>query len=161
MDILSVIPPFVAVLLAVVTKRVIISLFVSVLSGALIHAGGNPAVAVGTTFTWMKDVMIDPWNARFLVMTLLLGAGAAFMFKSGGSAGLIRLLASRLTSKVRVGMLAWVLGILIFFNDYVNSVIVGNATKDIAAKYRMSREKLAYLMDSTAAPMATIGPVSD
>lgn len=161
MDILSVIPPFVAVLLAVVTKRVIISRFVSVLSGALIHAGGNPAVAVGTTFTWMKDVMIDPWNARFLVMTLLLGAGAAFMFKSGGSAGLIRLLASRLTSKVRVGMLAWVLGILIFFNDYVNSVIVGNATKDIAAKYRMSREKLAYLMDSTAAPMATIGPVSD
>ena len=57
MDFLSVVPPFVAVILAVVTKRVIISLFLSVLVGALIHAGGNPAVAVGTTFTWMKDVM--------------------------------------------------------------------------------------------------------
>ena len=161
MDFLSIVPPIVAVILAVVTKRVVISLFVSIWIGALIFVGGNPATAVGTTFTWMKDVMIDPWNARFLVMTLLLGSGAAFMFKTGGSAGLIRLLENKLTSRRRVGLLAYVLGILIFFNDYVNSVIVGNATKDIAAKYRMSRQKLAYVMDSTAAPMATIGPVSD
>src|SRR5690625_2975642 len=66
-----------------------------------------------------------------------------------------------ISTKKRVGFLAYFLGMIIFFNDYVNSVIVGNATKDITAKHKMSREKLAYVIDSTAAPMATIGPVSD
>lgn len=161
MDFLSIIPPIVAVTLAIITKRVLLSLFISIWVGGLIAADGNPFSAVAKTFTWMKDVMIDPWNARFLVLTALLGAGAAFMFKTGGSDGLIKLLAKKLTTKKRVGMLAYFLGILIFFNDYVNSVIVGNATKDIAAKYKMSREKLAYILDATAAPMATLGPVSD
>lgn len=161
MDVLSIIPPLVAVVLAIMTKRVLISLFVSIWVGGLIAAGWNPFEAVGLTFTWMKDVMIDPWNARFLVMTALLGTGAAFMFKTGGSEGLIKILQKRLTTKKRVLFLPYFLGILIFFNDYVNSVIVGNATKDIAKKHRISREKLSYVIDSTAAPMATIGPVSD
>lgn len=161
MDFLSVIPPIVAVVLAILTKRVLFSLFISIWVGGFIAADGNPFAAVGMTFTWMKDVMVDPWNARFLVMTALLGTGAAFMFKTGGSDGLIKILEKRLTTKRRVGFLAYFLGIIIFFNDYVNSVIVGNATKDITARHRMSREKLSYIIDSTAAPMATIGPVSD
>ncbi|MFC3039836.1 Na+/H+ antiporter NhaC family protein [Virgibacillus xinjiangensis] len=161
MDFLSVIPPIVAVVLAILTKRVLFSLFISIWVGGLIAAGGNPFAAVGLTFTWMKDVMVDPWNARFLVMTALLGTGAAFMFKTGGSEGLIKVLQKRLTTKKRVLFLPYFLGLLIFFNDYVNSVIIGNATKDIAAKYRVSREKLAYVIDSTASPIATIGPVSD
>ncbi|GAB3056267.1 Na+/H+ antiporter NhaC family protein [Virgibacillus ainsalahensis] len=161
MDILSVVPPLVAVILAILTKRVLFSLFVSIWVGGLIAVGGNPFEAVGVTFTWIKDVMIDPWNARFLVMTALLGTGAAFMFKTGGSDGLIRTLEKRLTTKKRVLFLPYLLGMLIFFNDYVNSVIVGNATKDITAKHKVSREKLSYVIDSTAAPIATIGPVSD
>ncbi|WP_449355306.1 Na+/H+ antiporter NhaC family protein [Virgibacillus natechei] len=161
MEVLSIVPPLVAVALAIMTKRVLISLFVSIWVGGLIAAGWNPFEAVGLTFTWMKDVMIDPWNARFLVMTALLGTGAAFMFKTGGSEGLINVLQKRLTTKKRVLFLPYFLGILIFFNDYVNSVIVGNATKDIAKKHNISREKLSYVIDSTAAPMATIGPVSD
>lgn len=161
MDFLSIIPPIVAVVLAMLTKRVLISLFISIWVGGLIAAGGNPFAAVGLTFTWMKDVMIDPWNARFLVMTALLGTGAAFMFKTGGSDGLIRVLEKKLTTKKRVQFLPFFLGIIIFFNDYVNSVIVGNASKDITAKHKVSREKLSYILDATAAPMATIGPVSD
>src|SRR5699024_3906559 len=161
MGFLSVIPPIVAVALAIITKRVLFSLFISIWVGGLIAAGGDPFMAVGMTFTLIKDVMIDPWNARFLVMTALLGIGEAFMFKTGGSDGLIRMLEKKLTTKKRVCFLAYFLGIIIFFNDYVNSVIVGNATKDITAKHKMSREKLAYVIDSTAAPMATIGPVSD
>lgn len=82
MDFLSVIPPIVAVVLAIVTKRVLLSLFISIWVGGMIAAGGDPFAAVSVTFTWMKDVMVDPWNARFLVMTALLGCGAAFMFKS-------------------------------------------------------------------------------
>ncbi|MYL59680.1 Na+/H+ antiporter NhaC family protein, partial [Virgibacillus halodenitrificans] len=161
MDFLSVIPPIVAVVLAIFTKRVLFSLFISIWVGGLIFTGGNPFKAVGVTFTWMKDVMVDPWNARFLVMTALLGTGAAFMFKTGGSEGLIRLLEKKLTKKKRVLFLPYILGIIVFFNDYVNSVIVGNASKDITAKHKVSREKLSYILDSTAAPMATIGPVSD
>ncbi|WP_099159767.1 Na+/H+ antiporter NhaC family protein [Virgibacillus ndiopensis] len=161
MDFLSVIPPIVAVVLAIITKRVLLSLFISIWVGGLIAAGGDPFEAVAVTFTWMKDVMIDPWNARFLVMTALLGTGAAFMFKTGGSDGLIRVLEKKLTTKKRVQFLPYFLGIIIFFNDYVNSVIVGNASKDVTAKHKVSREKLSYIIDSTSAPMATLGPVSD
>lgn len=161
MDFLSVIPPVVAVVLAIVTRRVLISLFISIWIGGVIVAGGDPFSAVAYTFTWMKDVMIDDWNARFLVMVALLGVGAAFMFKTGGSKGLIRVLEKKLTTKRRVLFLPYILGILVFFNDYVNSVIVGNASKDITGRKKVSREKLAYVLDATAAPMATIGPVSD
>ncbi|RKQ29269.1 Na+/H+ antiporter NhaC family protein [Oceanobacillus halophilus] len=161
MEFLSVIPPIVAVVLAILTKRVLLSLFISIWVGGMIAAGGNPFEAVGVTFTWMKDVMIDPWNARFLVMTALLGTGAAFMFKTGGAQGLIRALEKKLNTKKRVQLLPYFLGLIIFFNDYVNSVIVGNASKDITAKHKVSREKLSYIIDSTSAPIATIGPVSD
>src|SRR5699024_505174 len=75
--------------------------------------------------------------------------------------GLIRVLERRLDTKRKVLFLLYILGILVFFNDYVNSVIVGNASKDITGKNNVSREKLAYVLDTTSAPMATIGPVSD
>src|SRR5699024_10170080 len=161
MGILSVVPPLIAIFLAIVTRRVIISLFISIWVGGIIYTGGDPFSGLGYTFTWMKDVMIDDWNARFLVLTALLGVGAAFMYKTGGSEGLIRLLEDKLTTKRRVLFLPYILGILVFFNDYANSVIVGNASKDITGKNKVSREKLAYVLDATSAPMATIGPVSD
>lgn len=158
---LSIIPPLVAIGLAIITRRVLISLFFSIWVGGLIFNGGDPFAAVGTTFTWMKDVMTDSWNARFLVLTSLLGVGAAFMYKVGGSMALTRALEKQITNRRRSQLFTWVLGIIVFFNDYANSVITGNASKDINAKYRVSREKLSYVMDATAAPMATFGPVSD
>lgn len=158
---LSIVPPLIAIILAIVTRRVIVSLFISIWVGGIIYTNGNPFSGLAYAFTWMKDVMIDDWNARFLVLTALLGVGAAFMYKTGGSAGLIRLLEDKLTTKRRVLFLPYILGILIFFNDYANSVIVGNASKDITGKNKVSREKLSYVLDSTSAPMATIGPVSD
>jgi len=157
----SIIPPLVAVGLAIWTKRVIFSLFISIWVGGLIFTGGNPLAAIGASFDWIKDVMIDPWDARFLVLTMLLGSGAAFMFKTGGTNALTRVLEKRLTNGKRSQLLAWVLGIVVFFNDYANSVIVGNATRDINAKFKVSREKLSYILDSTASPMATFGPISD
>ncbi|MGE0073611.1 MAG: Na+/H+ antiporter NhaC family protein [Sphaerochaetaceae bacterium] len=157
----SIVPPLVAVILAIITRKVVISLFVSVWIGGLIFAGGNPFAAVGVTFDWMKDVMTDGWNARFLVLVALLGIGAALMYKVGGSFALTRALENRINNRKRAQMFSWVLGIVVFFNDYVNSVIAGNASKDINAKYRVSKEKFAYILDATAAPMATLGPVSD
>ncbi len=157
----SIVPPLVACILAIVTKRVIFSMFISVLVGGLIVSGGNPFVATAVCFDWIKDVMIDPWNSRFLVLMVLLGSGAAFMYKIGGSGVLARSLEKKLTSGKRAQMFAYLLGIIIFFNDYVNSIIVGNAAKEVNAKYKVSTEKLAYILDATAAPIATIGPVSD
>lgn len=161
MEFLSVLPPLVAVVLAILTKRVLMSLFISIWVGGIIAADGNPVLAVSKTFTWMKDVMVDPWNARFLVLIALLGAGAALLYKIGGTQALIVNFEKKLTNGKRSLLFAYILGIIIFFNDYVNSVIVGNATKDLTGKHRVSREKLAYVLDATAAPMATIGPISD
>lgn len=157
----SIVPPLVAVVLAMVTKRVLISLFVSIWVGGLIVTDGNPLSALAVTFDWIKDVMIDPWNARFLVLIALLGSGAALMFKIGGSHSLASSLEKKLTNRKRSQLLAYFLGIIVFFNDYVNSVIAGNGSKDVTAKHKVSREKLAYILDGTSAPMATLGPVSD
>src|SRR5699024_4709804 len=153
---LSIVPPLIAIILAIFTRRAIVSLFISIWVGGIIYTNGNPFSGLASAFTWRKDVMIDDWNARFIVLTALLRVVAAFMYKTGGSAGLIRLLEDKLTTKGRVLFLPYILGILIFFNDYANSVIVGNASKDITGKNKVSREKLSYVLDSTSAPMATI-----
>src|SRR5699024_11688774 len=101
------------------------------------------------------------YKSCFRVKRSFIGVSISFIYKTGRSYGLIRILESKLTTKRRVLFLSYILGILVFFNDYANSVIVGNASKDITGKNKVSREKLAYVLDSTSAPMATIGPVSD
>ncbi|WP_110668137.1 Na+/H+ antiporter NhaC family protein [Salinicola halophilus] len=156
----SLLPPIAAVVLALLTRRVNISLFLSILLGAWLVAG-NPLQAVAQTFDWFATVMTDEWNARFLVLVSLLGAGAAFMHATGGSQALSRWLGRRVSTSRGSLLLTWLLGMVIFFNDYVNSVIVGNATRDLTARQGVSREKLAWVIDATSAPMATIGPVSD
>src|SRR5699024_7489768 len=98
MGFLSVIPPIVAVALAIITKRVLFSLFIIIWVGVLIAVGGDPFTAVSMTFTWINYVMIYPWNDRFLVMTASLETGATFMFKKGGSDVLIRMLEKKLTT---------------------------------------------------------------
>ena len=158
--IISLTPPLAAVVFALATRRVNLSLFASIWIGAWFVAG-DPESAVGQTFDWFAQVMTDEWNARFLVLVSLLGAGAAFMYRTGGSYAVSRWLSARIASGRSSQLLTWALGLIIFFNDYVNSVIVGNATRDLTGEHRVSREKLAYLLDSTSAPMATLGPVSD
>ncbi|RKR07660.1 transporter (NhaC family) [Kushneria sinocarnis] len=161
MDVLiSLLPPLAAVVLALLTRRVNLSLFASIWLGGWLVAG-DPLSGVAQTFDWFAEVMTDEWNARFLVLVSLLGAGAAFMHRTGGSQALSRWLMARIHSRHHSLLLTWALGVIIFFNDYVNSVIVGNATRELTARQRISREKLAWVMDATSAPMATLGPVSD
>lgn len=157
---ISLLPPLFAVALALATRRVNISLFVSIWIGGWILTG-NPIAGIAQTFDWFAAVMTDEWNARFLVLVSLLGAGAAFMHRTGGSQALAQWLSGKISTSRGSLLLTWALGVLIFFNDYVNSVIVGNASRELTAKQNVSREKLAWVMDATSAPMATIGPVSD
>ena len=87
--------------------------------------------------------------------------GAAFMYKIGGSHAVAEALGKRIKTRTQAQLLPYALGLLVFFNDYINTVIVGNASRDITGKHRVSTEKLSYVIDSTAAPIATIAPVSD
>lgn len=157
----SIVPPLVAVGVALTSKRVSFALFAGIWLGGIIEAGGNPVQGLDHAFDWMVEVVTDDWNARFLLLIALLGSGAAFMYKIGGSHAVARIFASRIRTRKQAQLLTYALGLLIFFNDYINTVIVGNATRDITGKHRISTEKLSYIIDSTAAPVATIAPISD
>lgn len=105
--------------------------------------------------------MIDPWNARYIVLMLVFGGGTAIMYKSGGAYALTRALKNKLSSTKRIQLFTWMLGVLNFFNSDINAALVGSATKDVNREYRISTEKLSYILDSTASPVSTFGPVSD
>lgn len=157
----SLLPAMVAVVLALTLKRTVIALFVAVWVGGLAMTHWHPVAGIEQAFAWITAVITDEWNARFLILISLLGSGAALMHRIGGSAALAASLSRRVTSARQVQFLTYFLGLLVFFNDYINTVIVGNATRSLARKYRVSTEKMSYILDSTAAPVATIGPVSD
>src|SRR5699024_11007926 len=102
MGILSVVPPLIAIFLAIVTRRVIISLFISIWVGGIIYTGGDAFSVLGLPFTWLQDVMFDVWNSRFLVLTAMLGVSAALMYKTDGSKWFIRMREDKLTTNRRV-----------------------------------------------------------
>lgn len=157
----TLLPALAAVILAFALKRTVIALFAAVWIGGMVASGWQPLRGMEQAFAWMTGVITDDWNARFLLLISLLGSGAALMHCIGGSAAVATALAKRIKSAKQVQGITYLLGLIIFFNDYINTVIVGNATRNIAAKYRVSTEKLAYILDSTAAPVATIAPISD
>lgn len=153
--VLSLVPPLLAIVLAIVTRRAMISLFLGIWSGGVIYSSN---VGIPQTFSWIiASIGKSTFNAKIIVFTLLLGAGIALMWRLGGALALARFATRWIDSHRRVGLTAWLLGIVWCFDDYANNAIVGSATKDLADEMRMSREKLAYILDSTAAPVATIG----
>lgn len=157
----SLLPPLAAVILAIALKRTVIALFAAIWVGGLVASNWQPLLAMEQAFTWISGVITDDWNARFLLLIALLGSGAALMHRIGGSHAVATALVNRVTSAKQAQAVTYLFGLVIFFNDYINTVIVGNATRSIAARYRVSTEKLAYILDSTAAPVATVAPVSD
>ncbi len=153
--ILSLVPPIVAIFLCFLTRRVLLSLFVGIFIGSLIIVSGNPLVAVEYSLDTLITSMSDEWNARLLLFNLFMGAGVAFIWRLGGSRALSNWANRRIKTERHAGLGAWFLGFIIFFNDGVNAVIVGNVFRDIFTAKRISREKLSYIVDSTAAPIST------
>jgi Na+/H+ antiporter NhaC len=152
---LSLVPPLLAIVLAIVTRRAMISLFLGIWVGGIIYSS---SVGIAQTFTWIvASIGKSTFHAKIIVFTLLLGAGIALIWRLGGALALAQFATKWIDSHRRVGLTAWLLGLIWSFDDYANNAIVGSATKDIADEMRMSREKLAYILDSTAAPVATIG----
>ncbi len=152
---LAVLPPLVAILLCFITKRVLISLFLGIFTGALIISGFNPLSAAGYSLETIIAQVTDDWNARLLIFNLLMGAGIAYIWKLNGSKALTDWARTKIKTKKGASIGAWLLGIIIFFNDYCNAAIVGNVFRDISEEHKMSSEKLSYILDSTAAPVAT------
>ncbi|WP_336360646.1 Na+/H+ antiporter NhaC family protein [Haladaptatus sp. ZSTT2] len=153
--ILSLAPPLLAIALAIITRRAMLSLFVGVWIGAVIYAGN---IGVAQTFEWIVNAIgASTFNATILVFVMLLGAGIALIWKLGGAHAITKFATRRINSHRKIGISTWLLGILWCFDDYANNAIVGSSMKNLADELKMSREKLAYILDSTAAPVATIG----
>lgn len=158
---LSLLPPLVAILLAIVTRKATLSLLIGILAGAMLTTGGNLFQAVYQTCeVHLWPTFIDPGKLRVFSFTLLMGAMIGVICRSGGMQGLIQLI-SPLARTRRGGQLTtWLLGLLIFFDDYANTILLGNTLRPLCDRLKISREKLAYLVDSTAAPVAGLSLLS-
>ncbi|MEO8497187.1 MAG: Na+/H+ antiporter NhaC family protein [Planctomycetota bacterium] len=158
---LSLLPPLIAIVLAIATHRVVPSLLAGVFVGALILAGGNPFVAIGSTFeTHLWDSLRDDDHLRVFIFTLLMGAMVGVMQLTGGMEAIVNGIAPLARSRRGGQLTVWLLGLIIFFDDYANSLLLGNTMRPLTDRLRISREKLAYLVDSTAAPVSGLALVS-
>ncbi|MBP88749.1 MAG: hypothetical protein CMJ64_18895 [Planctomycetaceae bacterium] len=158
---LSLLPPVVAIVLAIVTKRVTISLLAGIFIGALLVASGNPFSAVATTLeTHLWASLSNADHLRVFVFTLLMGAMVGVMQQSGGMAAIVKGIAPLARTRCGGQLTVWLLGLIVFFDDYANSLLLGNTMRPVTDRLRISREKLAYLVDSTAAPVSGLALVS-
>ncbi|QIB27752.1 Na+/H+ antiporter NhaC family protein [Caloranaerobacter azorensis] len=158
---LSIIPPILAIILSWITQEVLLSLFISIFIGATILAGFNPLIGFSKTLnTYIVGSLTDSWNASILIFCLSIGGFISILSKNGGTNGIANLVVSKAKNSKSTLFATWLMGILIFFDDYANSLIVGNTMRNITDKMRISREKLAYIVDSTAAPVSSIALIS-
>lgn len=156
---LSLVPPLVAVILAIITKNVIISLFSGVYVGVLILVGGRPLEATMETIgNFLFPQVADSYNAAVLVLLFFIGGFVALMEKSGGGAALASNAVKYINSKAKAQISAWFGGIIIFFSDLGTPLIVGPVFEKIFDKAKISREKLAWIIDSTSSPVAVLIP---
>lgn len=157
----SILPPVLAILLALVFHEVVSSLFAGVWLGCLFLTGYNPFAAVLMTVErFVRAALADPDHAAIVIFSLLLGGMVGVMSRMGGTRAIVNAVTPLATSRRRGQLAAWLAGIAIFFDDYANTLIVGNTMRPLTDRLRVSREKLAYIVDSTAAPVTVIVFVS-
>ncbi len=157
----SLLPPLVAILLALITKEVYSSLFVGICVGGLLYAGFNVRLAMEHIFVdGMIGQLSDSWNVGILIFLVVLGSMVMLMNRAGGSAAFGKWAVTHVKTKAGAQVATIVLGMLIFIDDYFNCLTVGSVMRPVTDKHGISREKLAYLIDATAAPVCIIAPIS-
>ena len=160
----SLLPPVIAIVLALNTKEVYTSLLVGIASGALLYANGNLELAINTLFFNEDGGMVaklsDSSNVGILIFLVMLGILVALMNKAGGSAAFGRWASTHIHSRAGAQFATLLLGVMIFVDDYFNCLTVGSVMRPVTDRQKVSRAKLAYLIDSTAAPICIIAPVS-
>lgn len=161
---LALLPPIIAIGLALITKEVYSSLFVGILTGGLLYSNFNLELMIQTIFFNEDGGMIyklaDGWNMGILVFLVVLGILVSVMNKVGGSAAFGEWASKRIKTRVGAQLATMALGIIIFVDDYFNCLTVGNVMRPVTDKHKISRAKLAYIIDSTAAPVCIIAPIS-
>jgi Na+/H+ antiporter NhaC len=157
----SVLPPLLAILLALLFRHVLLALVLGVWLGAFLVSGLSPPVSFARLLdTYIVDAIADRVHASILVFSLLLGGMLGVMTQSGGAKGLASLVGTDATNRRRGQLTTWLLGLLVFFDDYANSLLLGSAMRPVTDRLRISREKLAFLVDATAAPVASLALIS-
>ena len=162
----TLIPPLVAIVLAFITKNVVISLFIGILSGSFLVslAGHNVFGAFIQAFldfvNRALNSLADPWNAGIVLQVLAIGGVINLVAKMGGAKAIAEALAKKAKTAKSTQLITWFLGICVFFDDYANSLIVGPIMRPVADKMKISRERLAFIIDATAAPIAGLAIIS-
>lgn len=157
----SLLPPIIAIALALITKEVYSSLFIGILVGGLLYSNFGFEGTVTHVFSGgIAAVLSDSYNVGILIFLVILGAMVCLMNKAGGSAAFGRWAQAHIKSRVGAQLATIVLGCLIFIDDYFNCLTVGSVMRPVTDKHRISRAKLAYLIDATAAPICIIAPIS-
>ena len=157
----ALLPPLVAIILALITKEVYSSLFVGIVVGALLYSGFKFEGTVTQIFEGgIIKVLSDSYNVGILIFLVILGSVVCMMNKAGGSAAFGRWASKKIHTRVGAELAAIILGVLIFIDDYFNCLTVGSVMRPVTDKHNVSRAKLAYLIDATAAPVCIIAPIS-
>lgn len=157
----SLVPPVVAIVLALITKEVYSSLFLGILVGALLYSGGNFEGTVNQIFSGgIISVLSSSSNVGILVFLVILGIMVCLMNRAGGSAAFGRWAGKHIKTRVGAELATILLGVMIFIDDYFNCLTVGSVMRPITDQHNVSRAKLAYLIDATAAPICIIAPIS-
>ncbi len=158
---LAILPPIIAIVLALITKEVYSSLFIGILAGGLIYSGFNLETTMNHVFnTGFITTVADAYNIGIIIFLVILGALVAMMNKTGGSAAFGRWTSKHIKTRVGAQLATIALGVLIFVDDYFNCLTVGSVMRPVTDRNKISREKLSYLIDATAAPVCIIAPIS-
>ncbi|MAD28194.1 MAG: C4-dicarboxylate ABC transporter [Woeseiaceae bacterium] len=158
----SVLPPIIAIILAIKTKQVIPSLFAGIWIGATLLSDFNPLLGLASGFDTVINVFSDAGDTRVLIFTLLIGALITTIEKSGGVSGFVAYLENRkwVHTGFRAQILAWMTGIVIFIESNITLLVAGSVSRPLFDRYKISREKLAYLIDATSAPVCVMVPLN-
>ena len=158
----SLLPPVLAIGLALITKEVYLSLFAGVFAGAVLSAGSlaKPMQAVEITFGMILEKLCDSWNVGILIFLVFLGALVALVNKAGGSRAYGKWAREQIKSREHAQLMTFFLGVLIFVDDYFNCLTVGSVMRPVTDNHKISRAKLSYIIDATAAPVCIIAPIS-
>ena len=162
---ISLIPPLIVILLVIATRRVVISISAGIIAGAFILCNFQPGETVEAVVGSASRIFYTAgnWNTdNILLVLFILGLGmlTAYIDKNGGTIGFARWAQKRVKNAAMAQLLAVVLGIIIFIDDYFNALTVGEVSRSLTDRYKVSREKLAYIIDSTSAPVCSICPLS-
>lgn len=157
----ALVPPLIAIILALVTKEVYSSLLLGIIAGALLYSGfGFEGTVLHVFNDGILAVLTDSYNVGILIFLVMLGMMVALMNKAGGSAAFGQWASEHIKTRVGAQCATIILGILIFIDDYFNCLTVGSVMRPVTDKHQVSRAKLAYLIDATAAPVCIIAPIS-